>query len=165
MGGREPTGRWEEKIFGRPLWVPWMARRSNQSILKETHSEYLLNIHLNINIQHQMLKLKLQYLATWCKEPTHWKRLWCWKRLRAGGEGVDRGWDCWMAASTQWMWIWANSGRQWRTEEPGMLQFMGSQRVGQTEQLNDNKKTHKWLVNKCLPLQADYLKNEKFLWW
>ena len=39
--------------------------------------------------------------ATWCKEPTHWKRLWCWERLRAGGEG-DRGWDGWMALLTQW---------------------------------------------------------------
>ena len=32
-------------------------------------------------------------LSTWCEEPTHWKRLWCWERLRAGGEGGDRGWD------------------------------------------------------------------------
>ena len=49
-------------------------------------------------------------LATWCKEPTHWKRPWCWRRLRAGGEG-NRQWDGWMASSTQWTWVWANSGR------------------------------------------------------
>ena len=69
-------------------------------------------------------------LATWCKEPTHWKRPWCWERLRASGEGGNRGWDRWMASPIQWTWIWANPERQWRTEEPAMLQSMGSQRVG-----------------------------------
>ena len=50
-------------------------------------------------------------LATWCKELTHWKRPWCWERLRAGREGDDRGWDGWMASPTQWTWVWANYGR------------------------------------------------------
>ena len=50
-------------------------------------------------------------LATWCEEPTHWKRPWCWERLKAGGEGDDRGWDGWMASLTQWAWVWVNSGR------------------------------------------------------
>ena len=54
-------------------------------------------------------------LHTWHKEPTHWKRPWCWERLRAGGEGDDRGWDCWMALLTQWTWVWENFRRQWRT--------------------------------------------------
>ena len=76
-----------------------------------------------------MLKLKLQYLATSCKELTHWKRLWCWEGLRAGGEGDDRGWDGWMASLTQWTWVWENSGSLWWTGRPGVLQFMGSQRV------------------------------------
>ena len=58
-----------------------------------------------------------------------WKRPWCWERLRAGGEGDDRGWDGWMASSTQWTWVWVNSGRWWRTGEPGVLQTRGSQRV------------------------------------
>ena len=53
-------------------------------------------------------------LATWWEEPPHWKRLWCWERLRTKEEGDDRGWNEWMASSTQWTWIWANSGRQWR---------------------------------------------------
>ena len=69
-------------------------------------------------------------LATWCKEPTHWKRPWCWKRLKAGRKGEDRGWDGWMESLTQWTWVWANSGRWWRTGKPSVLQFMGSQRVG-----------------------------------
>ena len=54
-------------------------------------------------------------LATWCEELTQWKRPWCWERLRAEGEGGDRGWDGWMASPTQWTWVWANSSRWWRT--------------------------------------------------
>ena len=50
-------------------------------------------------------------LTTWCKQQTHRKRLWCWERLKAGGEGDDRGWDGWMSSSTQGAWILANSGR------------------------------------------------------
>ena len=69
-------------------------------------------------------------LATWCKEPTHLKKPWCRQRLKAGGEGDSRGWDGWMASLTQWTWVWATSRRWWRTERPGVLQFMGSQRVG-----------------------------------
>ena len=54
-------------------------------------------------------------LATWCKELTHWKRPWCWERLRAGGRGGKRRWDGSMASLTQWTWVWASSGRGWRT--------------------------------------------------
>ena len=61
-------------------------------------------------------------LATWCRELIHWKRPWCWERLRAGGEGGDRGWDGWMASSTQWTWVRINSGKQRRTGKPGVLQ-------------------------------------------
>ena len=49
-------------------------------------------------------------LATWCKEPTHWKRPWCWERLRARGEGDNREWDGWMASPTQWTWVWVTLG-------------------------------------------------------
>ena len=68
-------------------------------------------------------------LATWCEELTHWKRPWCWERLKAR-ERYDRGWDGWMASPTQWTWVWVNSGSWWWTGRPGMLQFMGLQRVG-----------------------------------
>ena len=64
-------------------------------------------------------------LATWCEELTHWKRPWCWERLRAGGEGDNRGWDGWMASLNQWTWVWVNSWR-W-TGRPGVLQSMGLQ--------------------------------------
>ena len=56
--------------------------------------------------------------------------LWCWEGLGAGGKGDDRGWDGWMASQTQWTWVWVNSGSWWWTGRPGMLQFMGLQRVG-----------------------------------
>ena len=81
-------------------------------------------------------------LATWCKELTHLKRPWCWGRLGAGGEGDDRGWDGWMASPTQWAWVWVNSGSYWWTGRPGVLQFMGSQRVGRNWATELN-----WMLN------------------
>ena len=64
------------------------------------------------------------------EELTHLKRLWCWERLKAGGDRDDRGWDGWMASLTLWIWIWVNSGSWWGTGRPGMLWSMGSQRIG-----------------------------------
>ena len=80
--------------------VPWGARRSTQSILKE----------INLNIHWKDWCWSSNTLATWCKEPTHWKRLWCWERLRARREGGNKGWDGWMASLAQWTWIWAYCG-------------------------------------------------------
>ena len=63
-------------------------------------------------------------------ELTHWRRPWCWERLRAGEEGDNRGWHGWMAMSpTQWTWAWVDSGSWWWTGRPSVLRFMGSQRV------------------------------------
>ena len=64
-------------------------------------------------------------LATLCEELTHWKKLWCWEGLGAGGGGDDRGWDSWMASLTRWMWVWVNSGSWWWTGRPGVLWFHG----------------------------------------
>ena len=100
----------------RLLRVPWTARRSNQSILKEISPEYSL----------ERLMLKLQYLATWCKELTHWKTSWYWERLKAGEEGDDRGWDGWRTSLTRWTWVWASSRSWWWTGKPGVLHSMGS---------------------------------------
>ena len=69
----------------RLLRVPWTARRSNQSILKEINPKY--------SLEGLMLKLKLQYFGHLSEELTHMKRPWCWERLKAGGKGDDRGWD------------------------------------------------------------------------
>ena len=69
-------------------------------------------------------------LATWCEGLTHWKRPWFLERLRAGGKGDDRGWGGWMASPTQWTWVCIVSGSWWWTGRPGVLQLLGSQRVG-----------------------------------
>ena len=69
-------------------------------------------------------------LATWCEELTHWKRCWCWERLKTGEKRDDRGWDGWMASPTGWIWAWASSGSWCWTGNPGIVQSMGSQRVG-----------------------------------
>ena len=78
-------------------------------------------------------------LATWCEELSYLKRHWYWERLRAGREGDDRGWDGWMASPTQWTWVCVNSGSWWWTGRPGVLRFMGSQRVGQDWMTELNK--------------------------
>ena len=100
----------------RFLRVPWTARRSNQSILKETNPEY--------SLEGLMLKLKLQYFGH-----LMWRTDSFEKTLMLGKiEGRRRrGWDGWMASPTQWTWVWVNSGSWWWT---GMLQSMGWQRVG-----------------------------------
>ena len=67
---------------------------------------------------------------------THWKRLWCWEALGAGGEGDDRGWDGWMASLTQCTWVWVNSGSWWWTGRSSMLQFMGRKESDRTKQLH-----------------------------
>ena len=109
---------------------------------------------------------------------THWERPWCWEGLGAGGEGDDRGWDGWMASLTRWMWVWVNSGSWWWTGRPGVLQFMGLQRVGNdwaTELKNydrgkkktknpQTKKHPKWqqeTVLKSISTTADPLKSQE----
>ena len=106
----------------RLLRVPWIARRSNQSILKEISS--------GCSLEALMLKLKLQYFGHLMRRVDSLE-----KTLMLGGiggrrRGDDRGWDGWMASLTQWTWVWVNSGSWWWTGRPGVLQFMGLQRVG-----------------------------------
>ena len=95
------------------------------------------NQFLNIHWKDWCWSWNSNTLATWCEELTHWKRPRCWERLKIGGEGGDRGWDGWMASLTEWTWVWGNSEIWWWTGRPGVLQCMGSQRVGTTE-LNPN---------------------------
>ena len=105
----------------RLLRVPWTARRSNQSILKEINPEY--------SLEGLMLKLKLQY-----SDHLMWRTDSLKKTLMLGKiEGRRRGrqgWDSWMASLTQRTWVWASSRSWWWTGRPGMLQSMGLQRVG-----------------------------------
>ena len=106
----------------RLLRVTWTARRSNQSILNETSPKY--------SLEGLMRMLKLQYFGHLMWRTGHWKRSWCWQRLKVGREGDDRGWDGWIASLTQWTWVWVSSRSWWWTGKPGVLQSMGSQRVG-----------------------------------
>ena len=97
-------------VLEKTLESPLDSRRSNQSILKEISPEY--------SLEGLMVKRKLQSFGhlmprTYSLE----KRLWCWERLKAGGEGDDRGWDGWMASPTQWTWVWANSRWFWMIME------------------------------------------------
>ena len=133
--------RW--KIDALELWcwrkllrVPWTARRFNQSILGRS----VVGVHW----KDWCWSWNSSTLATSWEELTHWKRLWCWEGLGAGGEGDDRGWDGWMASLTQWMRVWVNSGSWWWTRRPGVLWFMGSQRVGHVWATELN-----WSVSKC----------------
>ena len=103
--------------------VAWAASRSNQSTLKEISPEY--------SLEGLMLEPKLQYFSHLMQKWTHFKTPWCWERLKAGGEGDDRGCNGWMASMTLCTWVWTISVRWWRTRKPVVLQFMGSQRVGQ----------------------------------
>ena len=92
-----------QRIDAFELWcwrrvsrVPWTTRGSKQSILQE--------ISPGCSLEGLMLKLKLEYSGQ-CEELSHLKRSWCWERLRAGGEGNNRGWGGWMASPTQWTWV------------------------------------------------------------
>ena len=90
-------------FWRRLLRLSWTSRRSNQLILKEINPDY--------SLEGQMLKLKLQYFGHLMRRADSLGKKKCWERLRAGGEGGDRGWDGWMALPAQWTWVWANSGR------------------------------------------------------
>ena len=105
----------------RLLRVPWTARRSNQSILKEISPE--------CSLEDWCWSWNSNTLATWFEGLTHWKRPWCWERLNVG-EGDDRGWNGWMASLTWWTWVWVSSRSWWWTGKPGVLQSMVLQRVG-----------------------------------
>ena len=105
----------------RLLRVPWTATRSDQSILKEISPGY--------SLKEVMVKLKLQYFDHLMWRTDSLEKPWCLERLKAGGEGDDRGWDGWMASPTQWTWVWASSGSWSWTGRPGMLQSTRWQRV------------------------------------
>ena len=87
----------------RLLKVPWTARRSNQSILKEISPEY--------SLEGLMLKLRLQYFGHLIRRTDSLEKPGCWEKVNTGGKGDDRGWDNWMASPTRWTWVWATSQR------------------------------------------------------
>ena len=103
----------------RLLIVPWAARRSNQSILKE--------IRLECSLEGLMLKLKLQHFGHLMWRTDSLENTLMMGKIEGGRRRNDRGWDGWMASSTQWTWVWVNSGSWWWTGGPRVLQSMGSQ--------------------------------------
>ena len=105
----------------RLLRVPWTARKSNQSILKEISPEY--------SLEGLMLKLKLQYFGHLMQRTDSLEKTLMLGKIEGGEEGADRGWDGWMLSPTLWMWVWVSSGSWWWTGKPGMLQSTESQRV------------------------------------
>ena len=115
-------------VWRRLLRVPWTARRSNQSILKEINPKY--------SLEGLMLKLKLHYFGHLMQRSDSFeKTLMRGMILKVRGEGDDRGWDGWMASPTQWTWVWVSFGSWWWTGRLGVLQCMVSQRV-----------THDWVT-------------------
>ena len=116
------TDGFELWCWRRLLRVPWTARRSNLSILKEISLEY--------SLEGLMLKLKLQYFGHLMWRTDSFEKTLMLAKIEGGGEGYDRGWHGWMASPTQWIWVWVSSRSWWCTGKPGMLQSMGSQRVG-----------------------------------
>ena len=86
----------------RLLRVPWTARRSNQSILKEISPEY--------SLEGLMLKPKLQYFGHLIQRTDSLEKILILGRLKARGEGDNRGWDSWIGSLTRWTWVWASSG-------------------------------------------------------
>ena len=104
------------------LRVPWAARRSNQSILKEISPGY--------SLEGLMLKLKLQYFGHLMWRANSFEKTLMLGKIEGRRRRGNRAWDGWMASLTQWTWVWVNSGSWWWTGRPGVLQSMVSQRVG-----------------------------------
>ena len=106
----------------RLLRVPWTARRSNQSILKE--------ISPGCSLERLMLKLKLQSFGHLMQRTDSLEKTLMLGKIEGKWRRDDRGWDGWMASLTRWTWVWISSGSWWWTGKPGVRQSMGSQRVG-----------------------------------
>ena len=109
------------QVGRRLLRVPWTERRSSQSNLKEINPEY--------SLEGPMLKLKLQYFSHLMRRANSLEKTLMLGKIENRRRRDDRGWYGWIASPTQWTWVWANSGRQWKARKPGVLQAMGSQRV------------------------------------
>ena len=136
--GFSSSHRWMWKLDHKESWVlknqcfwtvvleksldsPWTVRWSNPSILKAISTEY--------SLEGLMLKLKLQSFGHLMWRTDSMEKTLMLGKIEVGGEGVDRRWSGWMASLTRWTWVWVSSGCWWWTGKPGVLQYMGSQRV------------------------------------
>ena len=118
----------ERWCWRRLLRVPWTARRSNQSILKEISPE--------CSLEGLMLKLKLQYFGHLTRRTDSFEKTLIQGKILVGGEGDDRGWDGWMASSTKWTWVWVNSGSWWWKGGLACCSPWGPKESDTTERLN-----------------------------
>ena len=125
---RQRIDAFELWCWRRLLRVPWTARRSNRSILKEISPEY--------SLEGLMLKLKLQYFGHLMGRTDSFEKTLMLGKIEGGREGDDRGWGGWMASPTRWTWVWVNSGSWWCTGKPGVLRFMGLKKSDMTDRLN-----------------------------
>ena len=116
-------------VLEKTLESPWDSKEIQSINPKGNQSWIIMVMIIHDNYSCWCWSWNSNPLATWCEKLTHLKRPWCWERLKAEGEVDYRGRDGWMAALTQWTWIWVSSRSWWWTERPGMLQSMGSQRV------------------------------------
>ena len=112
-----------------------------------------------------MLRLKLQYLATLCKELTRWKRPWCWEGLKVGEKRMT-GWNGWMALLNQWTWVWVSSGSWWWTGKPGVLQstqwiFNGKSDTEAEVPILWPPDVKKWFIGKGPDAGRDWRQEEK----
>ena len=127
-----PTGFSSVCVFFPSLTIQLLSAHSPPFKVAEIQRVTVFTLYPEISpecsLEGLMLKLKLQSFGYLMKGTDSWKRPWRWERLRAGGEGDDRGWDGWMASPTQWTWVWVNWSWWW-TGRPGLLRLMGSQRV------------------------------------
>ena len=154
--------RWRIDAFELWCWrrllrVPWTARRSNQSILKE--------ICPGCSLEVLMLKLKLQYFGQLMRREDSLDRPWCWEGLGAGGEGDERGWDGWMASPTWQTWVWVNSRSWWWTERPGCCNSWGCKELDMTEWLNWTELITYLKVAKWIDLKCSHCKKEMITVW
>ena len=117
-----PIDAFELWCWRRLLRVPWTDCKEIQPVHPKKDQSWVFIRRTDIEAKTPIL---------WPPDAKSWLiwRLWCWERLRAEGEGDDRGWDGWMASPTQSTRVWVNSGSWWWTGRPGMLRFMGSHRV------------------------------------
>ena len=142
---RQRIDAFELWCWRRLLRAPWTARRSNHSILKE--------ISPGCSWKDWCWSWNSSTLATWCEELTHWKSPWCWERLRAVGEGDNRGWHGWMASLTQWTWVWVDSRSWWWTGRLACCHSWDCKELDTTEWVN-------WLTDcsvKSQPIQIHCL--------
>ena len=139
----------------RLLTVSWNARRSNQSILKEISPKY--------SLERLMLKLKLQYFGHLMQRDDSLEKTLMLGKIEGRREESNRGWNDWMTSPNQWTWVWANSGRKWRTWKSGLLQSIMSQRVEHDLVTEQQHHVYLWIIF-IPPAGSKGIKGYKVVW-